>query len=161
MARPITVKPFLWLEKHIEEAAALYVSLFPGSRIVTTTRWGSGGPAPAGSIQTCTVELAGLPVVLFEGGPHFRLNEAFSLSVDCETQEEVDTLWARLTADGGAPLQCGWCKDRFGVSWQIVPEILPRLLQDPDPGRATRTAQAMMKMEKLDIAALKRAAAGE
>lgn len=160
MARPITVKPFLWLEKNVEEAAAFYVSLFPGSRVVTTTRWGSGGPAPAGSVQTCTVELAGLPLVLFAGGPHFRLNEAFSLSIDCETQEEVDTFWAKLIADGGAPSQCGWCKDRFGLSWQVVPAIVPRLLQDPDPGRSSRAVKAMMTMQKLDIAALERAAAG-
>lgn len=161
MARPITIKPFLWLEKNVEEAAAFYVSLFPGSRIVDTVRWGKGSPYPEGSVQSCTVELAGLPLVLFAGGPHFTLNEAFSLSIDCETQEEVDTLWSKLTSDGGSPSQCGWCKDRFGVSWQVTPEILPRLLQDRDPGRSTRAMQAMMKMTKIDIAALKRAASGE
>ena len=160
MARPISVKPFLWFESQAEEAAAFYASLIPGSRVVDAESWTEVGSRPARKLRSATVDLAGLTLVLFNGGPHFKLNEAFSLSIECETQEEVDHYWAKLTADGGSPSPCGWCKDRFGVSWQVVPTVLLRLLQDPDAGRSARAAEAMMTMQKIDIAALERAAAG-
>jgi predicted 3-demethylubiquinone-9 3-methyltransferase (glyoxalase superfamily) len=152
------ITPFLWFDHNAEEAMNLYVSLFPSSRIVEVTRYGEGGPAPKGTVMTGVFELDGQRFMALNGGPMYKFNEAFSLMVDCETQEEVDGLWDKLIAGGGAPSQCGWLKDRFGLSWQIVPSILPRLLGDPDRGKAGRAMQAMLKMTKIDIAALKRAA---
>ena len=153
------VTPFLWLEKDAEAAANFYVSLFSDAKLVDVARWGAGSPHPEGSVMSATIDLAGQQYILFNGGPHFRLNEALSLFVNCEDQGEVDRYWDALTADGGAPMQCGWLKDRFGVTWQIVPKALMRLLGDKDSAKAGRVMQVMMEMVKLDVAELERAAA--
>ncbi|WP_437815199.1 VOC family protein [Sorangium sp. So ce1078] len=151
------IKTFLWFDNNAEEAVRHYTSVFKRSRIVEELRCGDSGPMPKGSILTVEFELEGQRFVALNGGPHFKFNEAISLAVTCETQEEVDELWSKLTADGGAESQCGWLKDRFGLSWQIVPSALPRLLQHPDPARAARVMQAMMQMKKLDVARLEEA----
>jgi predicted 3-demethylubiquinone-9 3-methyltransferase (glyoxalase superfamily) len=145
------ITPFIWFNDQAEEAMTLYAKVFKNAKIISIQRAGD-------RVQSGTVELDGLRLHCFNGGPHFKLNEAVSLMVDCETQAEVDHLWAALT-DGGSEQPCGWLKDRFGVSWQITPRKLVQLLRDPDPGRAQRAAAAMMKMKKIDIAELERAAA--
>jgi len=155
------ITPFLWFDSNAEEAMNFYVSIFKNSKILEVTRYGEAGPGPKGTVMTGRFQLEGQELIALNGGPHFKFTEAISLFVDCENQEEVDHLWARLTAEGGAPSQCGWLKDRFGLSWQIVPSILPRLLADPDPGRSQRAMAAMLKMTKIDIAALKRAHEGQ
>ncbi|HEX4096006.1 MAG TPA: VOC family protein, partial [Caulobacteraceae bacterium] len=139
-------------------AAEFYVSVFPNSKITGVTRYGEAGPGKAGSAMTVSFELDGLPVTALNGGPYFKLTEAFSMSVDCADQAEVDRYWDKLL-EGGQPSQCGWLKDRFGLSWQIVPRILPRLLADPDRARSQRVMAAMLKMIKLDVATLEAAAA--
>ena len=154
------VTPFLWFEKDAEAAANFYVSLFADSKIIDVARWSKGAPYPEGSAMSVTVEIAGQQYILFNGGPHFKLNESLSLFVSCEDQAEVDHYWNALTADGCTPSQCAWLKDKFGVSWQIVPKALGRLLSDKDSARAGRAMQAMMGMTKIDVAALERAAAG-
>jgi predicted 3-demethylubiquinone-9 3-methyltransferase (glyoxalase superfamily) len=146
------VTPFLWLESGAEEAAKAYTSLFADSRIVEVTRAGGG-------VQSVAIVLAGQRYVLFNGGPHYKLDAAFSLMIEVDTQKELDAIWDALMA-GGKAVRCGWLVDRFGVSWQVVPKVLPRLLLDPDPAKAKRAFEAMLGMEKLDIAALKRAHAG-
>jgi predicted 3-demethylubiquinone-9 3-methyltransferase (glyoxalase superfamily) len=158
MAIKQKITPFLWFDSNAEEAANLYVSIFKDSKILEVARYGDSGPGPKGSVMTVKFQLEGQQFVALNGGPHFKLNEAFSLMVDCESQQEVDDLWTRLTAGGGAPSQCGWLKDRFGLSWQIVPGILPKLLMDKDPGKSSRVMQAMLRMTKIDIATLKQAA---
>ena len=150
------INPFLWFDTQAEEAARFYTSIFPNSRIVSTTRYGEGAPMPKGSVMTVVFELDGQRFIALNGGPLFKFNEAISFSVDCKTQQEVDEYWAKLTA-GGQESQCGWLKDKFGLSWQIVPTVLGELLSDPDPKKAKRAMQAMLKMKKLDVAALKRA----
>ena len=154
------ISPFLWFDSEAEAAAELYVSIFPNSKITGVTRYGEAGPGKPGSAMTVSFELDGLPVTALNGGPHFKLSEAFSMSVDCTDQAEVDRYWNTLIEDGGQPSQCGWLKDRFGLSWQIVPRALPRLLADPDRAKAQRVMAAMLKMVKLDVAALEAAAAG-
>ena len=154
------VTPFLWFEKDAEAAANFYVSLFADSKIIDVARWSKGSPYPEGSAMSVTVQIAGQQYMLFNGGSHFKLNEALSLFVSCEDQVEVDHYWNALTADGGSPSQCAWLKDKFGVSWQIVPKALGRLLSDKDSVRAGRAMQAMMTMTKIDVAELERAAAG-
>jgi predicted 3-demethylubiquinone-9 3-methyltransferase (glyoxalase superfamily) len=151
------ITTFLAYESQAEEAAKLYVSLFPNSRIGKVLRWGEGGQAPKGSVLTIEFELDGQQFVAMNGGPHFKLTDAISLSVDCTSQEEIDHYWTKLAADGGKEVQCGWVTDRFGVSWQIVPSVLPDLLRDPDPAKAKRTMDAMVKMKKLVIADLQKA----
>jgi len=151
------ISPFLWFDSQAEEAAELYVSIFPNSRITGTTRYGKGAPGPAGSVMTVSFERDGLPVTALNGGPHFQLSEAFSMSVDCADQAEVDRYWDALT-EGGRASRCGWLKDRFGLSWQIVPRALPLLLADPDPAKAQRVMAAMLTMSRLDVAALEAAA---
>jgi predicted 3-demethylubiquinone-9 3-methyltransferase (glyoxalase superfamily) len=153
------IRTFLWYDQSAEEAATYYCSLFPNSQIVGVTRYPPGAPAPAGTAMTVVFRLAGVEFVALNGGPHFRFNEAISLSVDCEDQAEVDRLWNALTT-GGQPSQCGWLKDRYGLSWQIVPQILPRLLASSDAAMAQRVMAAMLQMTKIDIAALERAANG-
>ncbi len=155
-----SVSPFLWFDDQAEQAAELYVSLIPNSRILSVRRYPDGAPQPPGTAMGVTFELDGLPVQAFNGGPYFHHTEAFSMFVSVQTQDEVDRLWDALIADGGAPSQCGWLKDRFGLSWQIVPTVLDDLLLDPDPERAGRAMQAMLTMGKLDIAALQAAADG-
>jgi predicted 3-demethylubiquinone-9 3-methyltransferase (glyoxalase superfamily) len=158
--QPQKIKPFLWYDGAAEQAAAFYCALFPHSRIHRVSRYPEGGMAPAGSVMTVEFTLAGVEFVALNGGPIFRFTEAFSLTVDCDDQAEVDALWDKLTADGGTPSRCGWLKDRWGLSWQIVPRVLPQLLTSSDPGVASRVTAAMLSMSKLDIAALQRAAAG-
>lgn len=159
------ITPYLWFADQAEEAAAFYVSLFENSRITGTTRYdeasAKAGGRPAGSAMTVSFELAGQPFVALNGGPIFSFSEAISFMVSCESQAEVDHFWDALSAGGDeAAQQCGWLKDRFGVSWQVVPTALFRLLSDPDPARARRATEAMLAMKKLDIAELERAAAG-
>jgi predicted 3-demethylubiquinone-9 3-methyltransferase (glyoxalase superfamily) len=154
------ITPFLWFDNQAEEAATLYTSLFPNSRITEVSRYGEAGPGPAGTAMTVSFEVAGQRLIALNGGPDNKLNEAFSLMISVETQDEVDQLWAALTADGGEEGPCGWCKDRYGLSWQVVPTALPQLLTDPDPERAGRAMTAMMKMTKIDIQGLRDAADG-
>jgi predicted 3-demethylubiquinone-9 3-methyltransferase (glyoxalase superfamily) len=155
-----SVSPFLWFDHEAEEAAELYTGLVPNSRILSTSRYPEGAPLPAGTVLSVTFELDGLRVQALNGGPMFSFTEAVSLFVSVQTQDEVDRLWDGLIAGGGSPSQCGWLKDRFGLSWQIVPTVLEELLQDPDPGRSGRAMQAMLGMQRLDIAALRAAADG-
>jgi predicted 3-demethylubiquinone-9 3-methyltransferase (glyoxalase superfamily) len=154
------ITPFLWFDDDAEPAIRFYASLFPDSQILAETRWGPGGPLPAGTLMSARVRLAGQEFMVMNGGPMHPHTEAFSMFVNCESQLEVDALWATLTSDGGEPGQCGWLKDRFGLSWQIIPSVLPALLGDKDPARAQRAGRAMMSMGKLDIAALQAAADG-
>ena len=152
------ISPCLWFDGQAEEAAKLYTSLFPGSRIVRVSRYGDAGPGPKGSVMTVHFRLAGQDFVALNGGPQYRFTPAISLSVDCGTQREVDRVWDGLLRAGGTPVQCGWITDRYGVSWQVVPSILGELMRDPDPERSKRAMQAMLGMVKLDVAALKQAA---
>ena len=152
------ITPFLWFDQQAEEAANYYVGIFPNSRVTKVIRCGPAGPGPAGSVLTVAFELDGLSLVGLNGGPHFKFTEAVSFVVNCESQKEVDYYWEKLTADGGAPVECGWLKDKFGLSWQITPTILLELIGDPDPAKAGRALQAMMTMKKIDIAAIKQAA---
>jgi predicted 3-demethylubiquinone-9 3-methyltransferase (glyoxalase superfamily) len=153
------ITPYLWFDTEGEEAAEFYTSVFPNSRILEITRYGSAGPRPEGTVMTVSFELDGKRFVALNGGPDFRFNEAVSFLVDCETQEEVDSYWNTLS-EGGEEGPCGWLKDRFGLSWQIIPTALPRLLGDSDPEKAQRVLAAMLKMGKIDVAELERAAAG-
>jgi predicted 3-demethylubiquinone-9 3-methyltransferase (glyoxalase superfamily) len=157
MAIKQKITPFLWFDSNAEEAANFYVSIFADSKILEVARYGDTGPGPKGSVMTVKFQLEGLELVALNGGPHFQLDEAFSLVVNCETQQEVDALWDKLLAGGGTPSQCGWLKDRFGLSWQITPTILLRLITDKDPARSSRVMAAMMRMAKIDIATLKKA----
>ena len=150
--------PCLWFDTQGEDAAKFYTSIFPNSRILTVTRYGADAPRPEGTVLTVDFELDGQKFVALNGGPEFTFNEAISFQVDCEDQEEVDTYWEKL-GEGGEHGPCGWLKDRFGVSWQIVPSVLPRLLQDPDPEKSQRVMAAMMKMGKIEIGELEEAAA--
>lgn len=152
------ITPFLWFDTESEEAARFYVSVFPNSRIVEVLHYGSAGPRPAGMVMTVTFELDGQTFVALNGGPENVFNEAVSFVVDCQTQDEVDTYWAALSADEEQG-PCGWLKDKFGVSWQITPRRLLELQADPDKDRAQRVMAAMLKMNKIDIAELERAAA--
>lgn len=147
--------PFLWFNDNAEEAIHFYLSVFPGSRIISEQRKGKDGP-----LFTATIELAGQRLHLLNGGPHYALTEAFSLFVDCEDQAEVDMLWEKLSA-GGEIQMCGWLKDRFGLSWQVIPKALMRLMRDPDPVKAQRVMQAMLGMKKIDVAQLEAAHKGE
>ena len=153
------ITTFLWFDRQAEEAARFYVSVFTNSRIVKTVRYGAAGPGPTGSVMTVAFELNGVPVTALNGGPLFHFSEAISFVVNCQSQPEVDTLWQKLSA-GGEPGRCGWLKDKYGLSWQVVPTVLPVLLSDPDAAKAQRTMQAMLNMDKLDIAGLERAHAG-
>ncbi len=153
------INPFLWFDDKAEEAANFYVSVFPNSRIVEVVRYGDAGPGPKGSVMTVAFDLDGQRFNALNGGPVFAFTEAISFVVDCKDQAEVDHYWDRLT-DGGQPSQCAWLKDRYGVSWQIVPEALIRLLKDPDPAKSQRVMAAMMKMTKIDVAKLEAAYKG-
>jgi predicted 3-demethylubiquinone-9 3-methyltransferase (glyoxalase superfamily) len=156
-----SISPCLWFDGQAEQAASFYVSLFPDSRIDKVSRAPSDYPAgKKGDALTVEFTLAGRHFIGLNGGPYFQFNEAVSMSISVEGQAEVDRLWSALTAEGGAPGQCGWLKDRWGLSWQVVPSALPRLLGHPDPEAAGRAMQAMMGMRKIDIAELERAAAG-
>ncbi len=154
------ISPFLWFDTQAEEAANLYVSIFPNSKILASARYGDAGPGPKGSVMTVQFQLDGQEIIALNGGPIYKFTEAFSLSVDCKNQEEVDRYWTMLTANGGQEGPCGWLKDKFGLSWQVTPAILPQMLTDTDRKKAARVMEAMMKMKKIDIAALKRAYEG-
>ena len=151
------ITPFLWFDDNAEEAMNFYVSIFRNSKVGRVTRYGDAGPGKPGKVMAATFQLEGQEFQALNGGPKYRFTPAISLFVSCETQDEVDDLWNKLSA-GGAPGQCGWLTDRFGLSWQIIPKALGQFLGDPDPGRAQRAMQAMLEMTKIDVAALKRAA---
>jgi predicted 3-demethylubiquinone-9 3-methyltransferase (glyoxalase superfamily) len=151
------ITPFLWFNQEAEEAVNFYVSLFKDSKILSVSRYGDSGPGPKGSVMVVSFQLAGQKFTALNGGPHFKFTEAVSLFVDCESQEEVDTLWSKLTANGGQESQCGWLKDRYGLSWQIVPTRFMQMMQDKDPRRTQRVMQAMMTMKKFDLARLEQA----
>jgi predicted 3-demethylubiquinone-9 3-methyltransferase (glyoxalase superfamily) len=151
------ITPWLWFDTEGEEAAEFYTSIFPNSRIVDVARYGSAGPRPEGTVMTVTFELEGQKFVALNGGPDFKFNEAVSFEVRCETQEEVDTYWSKLS-EGGEEGPCGWLKDKFGLSWQIVPQALYDLLSDPDQEKSQRVMSAMLQMKKIEIDGLERAA---
>lgn len=153
------ISPFLWFDTQAEEAVTFYLSIFPNSRIEQITRYGESGPGPKGSVMTIAFDLDGQHFVALNGGPHYKFNEAVSFVVNCADQAEVDRMWERLT-DGGQPGQCGWLKDRFGLSWQIVPAGFVDALTNAEPAKAGRGMAAMMQMSKLDIDALRKAQAG-
>ena len=153
------ISPFLWFDDQAEEAVTFYVSVFKNSRIGKVTRYGEAGPGPAGSVMVAEFELEGLHFTALNGGPMFKFTEAISMSIDCKDQAEVDHFWNKLS-EGGQPGQCGWLKDKFGLSWQVVPEALPRLLGDADFAKAGRVMQAMLQMTKIDVARLEAAYAG-
>jgi predicted 3-demethylubiquinone-9 3-methyltransferase (glyoxalase superfamily) len=150
------ITPFLWFDQQAEEAAKFYTSIFPNSKIVKVVRYGESGPGPAGSAMTVEFQLEGQTFVALNGGPVFKFTEAISFVVNCQTQEEVDAYWDKLAA-GGGEVQCGWLKDKFGLSWQIVPAVLSKLLSDPDPKKSQRVMKSLMTMKKLDIRALQQA----
>jgi predicted 3-demethylubiquinone-9 3-methyltransferase (glyoxalase superfamily) len=154
------ITPFLWFDNQAEEAATFYTSIFPNSKLGKMTRYGEAGPGPAGTVLTASFEIQGTEFTALNGGPVYKFTEAVSFVVHCETQAEVDHCWEKLTSDGGKEVQCGWLKDKFGLSWQIVPTVLPKLLGDPNVGKANRVMQAMLQMVKLDIAKLEAAAEG-
>ena len=153
-----TITPCLWFDTEGEEAAEFYTSVFPNSKISEVTRYGSAGPRPEGTVMTVTFELDGQEFVALNGGPQFKFSEAISFQVSCNDQDEVDTYWSKLS-EGGEEGPCGWLKDKFGLSWQIVPTALPELLADPDPEKAQRVMAAMLEMKKIEIDELERAAA--
>ncbi|MEQ1529266.1 MAG: VOC family protein [Methylococcales bacterium] len=154
-----TITPFLWFDNQAEAAANFYVGIFKNSKVLTVNRYGDNAPAPKGSVMTVNFELDGQAFTALNGGPIFKFSPAISFVVHCQTQEQVDDYWAKLSA-GGTEGQCAWLDDKFGVSWQIVPDALIELLSDPDPIKAGRVMQAMLQMKKIDIAVLKRAYTG-
>ncbi|MGI8808915.1 MAG: VOC family protein [Acidimicrobiales bacterium] len=151
------ITPCLWFDTQAEEAATFYTGIFKNSRVVDVRHYGSAGPRPEGMVMVVDFELDGQPFIALNGGPEFTFDEAISFQVSCESQEEVDDFWTRLS-EGGQEGPCGWVKDRFGLSWQIVPTVLDELIRDTDPGRSQRAMKAMLGMSKLDIAELQRAA---
>jgi predicted 3-demethylubiquinone-9 3-methyltransferase (glyoxalase superfamily) len=153
-----SITPCLWFDTEGEDAAKLYTSIFPNSKITDVSHYGSAGPRPEGMVMTVGFELDGQKFVALNGGPDFTFNEAISFQVSCTDQEEVDAYWSKLT-EGGEEGPCGWLKDKFGVSWQIVPKVLPELLSNPDPETSQRVMEAMLQMKKIDIDELERAAA--
>jgi predicted 3-demethylubiquinone-9 3-methyltransferase (glyoxalase superfamily) len=153
------IRPCLWFDDQAEEAARFYVSLFPDSEITNITHYGPGAPKPEGTVLTVDFRLDGREFIALNGGPEFPLTEAVSFSIDCGSQAEVDRYWEKLT-DGGEPSQCGWLKDRYGLSWQVVPSALIEMLRDEDRDKANRVMQAMLQMSKIDIPTLERAYAG-
>jgi predicted 3-demethylubiquinone-9 3-methyltransferase (glyoxalase superfamily) len=155
MQKKITT--FLTFDGQAEEAVNLYTSIFPDSKILSTTPYPPGAPEPEGTLMSASFELAGQEFVALNGGPSFTFSQGISLFVDCETQEEVDELWERLTADGGKPGPCGWLTDRFGVSWQIIPRALGELMSDENAAKSQAVMQAMLQMQKIEIDGLQRA----
>jgi predicted 3-demethylubiquinone-9 3-methyltransferase (glyoxalase superfamily) len=151
------IKTFLWFDNNAEEAMNFYVSIFKNSKVLGVSRYGDAGPGPKGSVMSATFQLEGQEFIALNGGPLFKFTEAISLFVSCETQEEVDDLWKKLTAGGGAPSQCGWLKDKFGLSWQIIPTALMELMSDKDPAKSKRVMEAMLQMTKIDVSKLKAA----
>jgi predicted 3-demethylubiquinone-9 3-methyltransferase (glyoxalase superfamily) len=160
------ISPFLWFDYQAEDAARFYTTIFKNSKIVAISRYPATGQEvhgrPAGSVMTVAFELNGQSFTALNGGPLFKFNESVSFQIDCATQEEMDYFWERLSEGGDLEAQqCGWLKDKFGLSWQVVPKVLPQLLNDPDPEKSERAFQALMQMKKLDIEGLQRAFAGE
>jgi predicted 3-demethylubiquinone-9 3-methyltransferase (glyoxalase superfamily) len=158
MAGMQKITPFLWFDNNAEEAAQFYTSIFKNSKILAVSRYGDAGPGRKGSVMVVKFQLEGQEFTALNGGPSFKFSEAFSFVVSCENQQEVDDYWRKLTADGGTESQCGWLKDKFGFSWQIVPIALGKLLSDKDSKRASRVMQALLQMKKIDIATLEQAA---
>jgi len=150
------ITPFLWFDGKAEEAMKFYASIFKNSKVLGVSRYGEAGPGPKGSVMTVRFQLDGQEFIGLNGGPQFKFTEAVSFSVDCKTQKEVDELWEKLS-EGGEQGPCGWLKDKYGLSWQIVPSILGKLLGDKDPAKANRVMKAMLQMKKLDIAGLQKA----
>jgi predicted 3-demethylubiquinone-9 3-methyltransferase (glyoxalase superfamily) len=150
------ITPFLWFDDKAEEAANLYVSIFKNSKIKSVSRYGEAGPGPKGQAMTVSFELEGLGFTALNGGPHYHFTPALSLFVNCETQEEVDELWEKLSA-GGKKDRCGWLVDKYGLSWQIIPNVLMKLMSDPDPQKSARVMKAMLQMDKIDIQRLRQA----
>jgi predicted 3-demethylubiquinone-9 3-methyltransferase (glyoxalase superfamily) len=154
------ITPFLWFDGKAEEAMNFYVSVFKNSKVVRVSRYGDAGPGPKGTVMSATFQLDGQDFFALNGGPQFAFTPAISFFVNCETQQEVDEMWERLS-EGGKKERCGWLKDRYGLSWQIIPSVLGKMLQDPDAERAKRVMQAMLQMDKIDIERLKQAREGE
>ena len=154
------ITPFLCFDDKAEEAMTFYVSVFKNSKVLSVLRYGDAGPGPKGSVKTAGFELEGQEFVALNGGPHFKFTEAVSFVVNCETQDEVDYFWETLSA-GGAESQCGWLKDKYGLSWQVVPTILVELFKDKDASKSQRVMKAMLQMKKMDISKLKQAAEGQ
>jgi predicted 3-demethylubiquinone-9 3-methyltransferase (glyoxalase superfamily) len=150
------ITPYLWFDNQAEEAMMLYTSIFPNSHFGEVSRYGEGGPGEPGTIMSGTFSLDGQEFMVLNGGPQFQFNEAISLFVHCDTQEEVDRYWEQLV-EGGQPGPCGWLKDKFGLSWQIIPKLLGELISDPDPAKSQRVVQAMLQMSKIDSVALQAA----
>lgn len=150
------ITPFLWFDDNAKDAAEFYTSIFPNSQIVSTSCYGEAGPGRAGTVMTVNFQLAGQEFIALNGGPMYKFTEAISFSVSCETQEEVDEFWEKLS-DGGEKGPCGWLKDKYGLSWQIVPSVLEEMLNDPDPVRAQSAMKAMLQMSKIDIGRLEQA----
>jgi predicted 3-demethylubiquinone-9 3-methyltransferase (glyoxalase superfamily) len=151
------ITPFLWFDGKAEEAMRFYTSIFPNSSITALKHWGEGTPFPANWVMMGSIAIDGLNIHLFDAGPQFKFNESFSLFVSCKTQEEIDNYWTKLTSDGGSESQCGWLKDKFGLSWQIVPAMLQEKLTAGDPKRIGQMTQALYQMKKLNIAELEKA----
>jgi len=160
MATHQKITTFLWFDGNAEEAVEHYTSLFPGSRVQRVTRYGKGGPAPEGGVMSIEFELFGQGFIALNGGPQYKFTPAISLFVSCESQEEVDQYWNGFLESGGKPTACGWLDDKFGLSWQIIPTELTKLMSDPDPKKASRVMQAMLGMQKIDVAGLRRAHLG-
>lgn len=154
------ITPFLWFNDNAEEAMNFYISVFKNSKVVSVSRYGDAGPGPKGSVMVGKFEIEGQEFMALNGGPIYKLTPAVSFVVNCETQQEVDDFWDKLTA-GGQPIQCGWLTDKYGVSWQIVPTILGTLMADKDPAKSGRVMKAMLQMIKIDVAGLQRAYNGE
>ena len=154
------IVPFLWFNDQTEEAMNHYTSIFPDSKVVSVMRYGDAGPRPKGTVMSATFQIAGQEFMALNGGPQFNFTEAISLFVNCKKQEEVDELWRKLS-EGGEGGPCGWLKDKYGLSWQIIPAALGEMLQDPDPEKSNRVMQAMLQMSKIDIAGLRRAYEGQ
>jgi len=153
------ITTFLWFDQNAEEAANFYTSIFKNSKILSVSRYGDAGPGPKGSVMTITFQLEGQEFVALNGGPQFKFTEAISLQVNCETQAEIDEFWSKLSA-GGQEVDCGWLKDKFGLSWQVTPVALFKMLEDPDPVKAKRAMEAMLQMKKMDLARLEQAYRG-
>jgi predicted 3-demethylubiquinone-9 3-methyltransferase (glyoxalase superfamily) len=151
------ITPFLWFDDKAEEAMNFYVSIFKNSKVGSVTRYGDAGPGPKGTVMSATFQLDGQDFFALNGGPLFKFTEAISFFVNCETQDEVDELWEKLTAGGGTAQRCGWLKDKYGLSWQIIPKALGEMLGDKDPKKSQRVMQAMLQMNKIDIQRLKEA----
>lgn len=153
------ITPFLWFDNNAEEAVNSYVSIFKNSKVLSITRYGEAGPGPAGTVLTAAFQLQGQEFIALNGGPQFKFTEAISFSVNCESQEEVDQYWEKLS-EGGEKGRCGWLKDKYGLSWQVNPVVLGEMLQDEDPEKAKRVMEAMLQMDELDIETLKKAYEG-